>query len=42
MYEGAADMYRLVSSSPLADETPETRDASRTLAQVIELFAEEL
>jgi 3-hydroxyisobutyrate dehydrogenase-like beta-hydroxyacid dehydrogenase len=38
MYEGAADMYRLVSSSALADETPETRDTSRTLAQVIEIF----
>ena len=35
MYEGAADMYRLVSETPLADETPETRDKSRTLAQVV-------
>lgn len=42
MYEGAADMYRLVSQTPLADETPETRDTSRTLDQVIALFAEEL
>ncbi|MDP6040136.1 MAG: DUF1932 domain-containing protein [Candidatus Latescibacteria bacterium] len=38
MYEGAADMYRLVSSTPLADETPESRDTSRTLAQVVEVF----
>jgi 3-hydroxyisobutyrate dehydrogenase-like beta-hydroxyacid dehydrogenase len=38
MFEGAADMYRLVSDTPLADETPETRDKSRTLAQVIEIL----
>ncbi|MFT5365592.1 MAG: 3-hydroxyisobutyrate dehydrogenase-like beta-hydroxyacid dehydrogenase [Candidatus Latescibacterota bacterium] len=38
MYEGAADMYRLVSETPLADETPETRDKSRTLAQVVEIL----
>lgn len=38
MFDGAADMYRLVSQTHLADETPETRDTSRTLAQVIEVF----
>jgi hypothetical protein len=31
----AADMYRFVGASPLAEETPETRDRDRTLAQVI-------
>ena len=41
IYEGAADMYRLVSETPLADEAPETRDRSRTLAQVIDIFAEQ-
>jgi len=38
MYEGAADMYRLVGETPLAEETPETRDKSRTLAQVVEVL----
>ncbi len=42
IYEGAAAMYQLVSETPLADETPETRDTSRTLAQVIEIFARQL
>jgi 3-hydroxyisobutyrate dehydrogenase-like beta-hydroxyacid dehydrogenase len=38
IYEGAAEMYRLVSETALADETPETRDKSRTLAQVVEIL----
>lgn len=42
MYEGAAEMYRLVSETALADETPETRDQSRTLGQVIEILAGQL
>ncbi|MDA0711781.1 MAG: DUF1932 domain-containing protein [bacterium] len=41
MYEGAADMFRLVGQTSLADETPETRDTSRTLAQVIDLLERE-
>lgn len=41
IYEGAADMYRLVSETPLADEAPETRDRNRTLAQVIDIFAQQ-
>jgi 3-hydroxyisobutyrate dehydrogenase-like beta-hydroxyacid dehydrogenase len=40
MYLGAADMYRFVGQTPLADETPETRDKNRTLAQMIEILAE--
>jgi len=39
IYEGAAAIYRLVSATPLVDETPETLDRSRTLEQVIELLA---
>jgi 3-hydroxyisobutyrate dehydrogenase-like beta-hydroxyacid dehydrogenase len=42
IYQGAADMYRLVSETPLADETPENRDAGRTLAQTIEMLAAHL
>jgi 3-hydroxyisobutyrate dehydrogenase-like beta-hydroxyacid dehydrogenase len=36
MYEGAAEFYRFVGGTPLADETPETMDRDRTLKQVIE------
>jgi 3-hydroxyisobutyrate dehydrogenase-like beta-hydroxyacid dehydrogenase len=39
---GAADIYRFVGTSPLAEETPETRDHDRTLAQVIEGLAAHL
>jgi len=42
IYEGAADMYRLVSETELADETPENRDAGRTLARTIEMLAAHL
>ena len=36
MYEGAAEFYRFVGGSPLAEETAETMDPNRTLKQVIE------
>ena len=39
IYQGAADMYRFVGQTPLADETPETVDRDRTLAQIIEILA---
>jgi 3-hydroxyisobutyrate dehydrogenase-like beta-hydroxyacid dehydrogenase len=39
---GAADMYHFVGTSPLAEESPETRDRDRTLAQVIEGLAAHL
>jgi 3-hydroxyisobutyrate dehydrogenase-like beta-hydroxyacid dehydrogenase len=39
MHQGAADVYRFVGSTPLAEETPETRDRNRTLLQVIEGLA---
>lgn len=39
IYKGAADIYRFVGETSLADETPETLDRNRTLAQLIELLA---
>lgn len=39
IHQGAADMYRFVGSTALAEETPETRDTGRTLEQVIEALA---
>ena len=38
---GAADVYRFLSRSPLAAETPETRDKNRTLSQLIEALADQ-
>jgi 3-hydroxyisobutyrate dehydrogenase-like beta-hydroxyacid dehydrogenase len=42
MYQGAADMYRLVGGTSLADETPENMDRSRTLTQVISILVDEV
>ena len=39
---GAADMYRFVGDTPLADLPPEARDAFPTLAELIEILAENL
>jgi len=36
---GAADIFRFVSQTPLATETPETRNTDRTLDQLIEILA---
>ncbi len=36
IHQGAAEIYRFLSKSPLAEETPETLDSERTLKQVIE------
>jgi 3-hydroxyisobutyrate dehydrogenase-like beta-hydroxyacid dehydrogenase len=41
-HQGAAELYRLVASTSLAEETPETRDTNRTLAQVIETLAAQI
>ena len=38
-HQGAADIYRLLSKTPLADENPETADPDRTLEEAIEVFA---
>jgi 3-hydroxyisobutyrate dehydrogenase-like beta-hydroxyacid dehydrogenase len=42
MYQGAAEFYRFVGGTPLADETPETMDRDRTLRQVIKTLCTEL
>jgi hypothetical protein len=34
-HQGAADLYRFVASTTLAEETPERRDRERTLRQVV-------
>ena len=36
MYEGAAEFYRFIGGTLLAEEKAETMDQSRTLRQVIE------
>ena len=41
-HQAAADMYRFVASTPLAEETPEMRDRDRTLVQVIDMLAASL
>ena len=40
--EGAADMYRLVSETPLADLAPEDREAFPDLAEMVSTLAEKL
>lgn len=39
---GAADMYRFVGDTHLADLPPEARDEFPTLAELIEILAENL
>ena len=41
-HEGSADMYRLLSETPFASETPEDIDQSRTLRQTAEAIAARL
>ena len=36
IFQGITEMYRLVGSTPLGEETPETKDLSRTLEQTID------
>lgn len=40
--EGAADIYRFVGKTPLADQTPENRDMTLTLTQQTSIFADSL
>jgi 3-hydroxyisobutyrate dehydrogenase-like beta-hydroxyacid dehydrogenase len=40
MFTGAADMFRLVGASDLADETPENRNKNRTLDELIRSLSE--
>ena len=39
IFAGAAEMYRWIGTSALADETPEDYDRDRTLRQVIKILA---
>ncbi len=42
IFQGVAEMYRLIGSSPYGEETPETRDLSRTCDQTIRRLVEHL
>jgi 3-hydroxyisobutyrate dehydrogenase-like beta-hydroxyacid dehydrogenase len=42
LHRGAAEMFRLLASTPFADESPETVDRSRTMADTIRVVAEHL
>ncbi|PKB73314.1 MAG: 6-phosphogluconate dehydrogenase [SAR202 cluster bacterium Io17-Chloro-G7] len=39
IFQGVADMYRLVGGTPMGTETPENRDESRTLGDTIQRLA---
>ena len=41
IFQGAADVYRLVKDTSLGQETPEERDRDRSLNQVIAILAQE-
>jgi 3-hydroxyisobutyrate dehydrogenase-like beta-hydroxyacid dehydrogenase len=42
IYRGAAELYRFIGATSLADETPESLDHERTLRQVIQILGNEL
>lgn len=39
LFQGVADMYRLIGGTPLGDETPESKDFERSLEQTITQLA---
>ncbi len=39
IFQGVADMYRMVGSTPMGEETPESRDESRSLGETIQRLA---
>ena len=39
LFEGVADMYRFIGSTPLGDEFPESRDRERTFTETIQQLA---
>ena len=41
-HQGAIDVYRLLVSTPLAEETSETIDQNRTLEEAVKIFARHL
>ena len=40
IFQGVADMYRMVGASPLGGETPETQDRDQSLENTIRLLSE--
>ena len=42
IFQGVADIYRLVGSTPMGEETPESRDESRTLEETIKRLADHI
>ncbi|MBQ11478.1 MAG: 6-phosphogluconate dehydrogenase [Planctomyces sp.] len=40
LFQGVADMYRMIGSTSMGDETPQTRDDDRSLEETIRLMAE--
>ncbi len=42
IFQGVADIYRLVGSTPMGEETPESRDESRTLEETIQRLADHI
>ena len=40
LFEGVAEMYQFIGSTPLGDESPESRDRGRTFVETIQQLAE--
>jgi hypothetical protein len=40
--QGAAELYRFVGRTPLAEETPENRRRGQSLQEVVDILAESL
>ena len=40
LFQGVADIYRMIGSTSMGDETPQTRDGDRSLEETIRLMAE--
>ena len=40
LFEGVAEMYRFIGSTPLGEEFPESRDRERTLTETIRILAD--
>jgi hypothetical protein len=40
LFEGVAEMYRFIGSTPLGEEFPESRDRDRTFTETIRQLAQ--
>ena len=40
IFDGVAEMYRLIGSTPLGEEFPESRDRERTFAETVQQLAD--